>query len=179
MVRSVGPQRMVQISREVRTRRVFGLCLSSGSFIKQASTNSSSSSENWGPNLGAGSRTIWCISSMMLIEDIPSAPNSIPRLLNLLFLFFLLNANVESRCVGVLFLRSESSLSESLFFSSSRSERSSSSSTSQKGNCPVASSMSVIPSDHISDFTEYSAPWIRSGCGGMIRMPKKSRGENN
>jgi hypothetical protein len=46
-----------------------GVLLSSTSFIKHASTNASASLENLpsGPNLGAGSLTIWCMSSIMLI----------------------------------------------------------------------------------------------------------------
>jgi len=57
--------------------------------------------------------------------------------------------------VGVLF-----SSDRALAYSSSRSERLSSSSerSSQNGKRPVASSTRVIPSDQISDFTEYSAP---------------------
>lgn len=39
----------------------------------------------------------------------------------------------------------------------------SSGSSSEKGNLPVASSTSVMPRDQMSDLTEYSAPWIRSG----------------
>lgn len=40
-------------------------------------------------------------------------------------------------------------------------------SSSEKGKRPVASSTRVMPRDQMSDLTEYSAPWIRSGCGGV------------
>ena len=67
-------------TQEMCMSRVFRLCLSSGFLIKQVFTNSSASSENWGPNLGAGSQTMWDISSMMLIQyTVPFVPNSMPR----------------------------------------------------------------------------------------------------
>jgi hypothetical protein len=44
---------------------------------------------------------------------------------------------------------------------------------SQNRKQPTASSISDIPSDQMSDLTEYSATCIRSGCGDYQRKDKR------
>ena len=86
------------------------------------------------------------------------------RLTPLLFRFFFLSRRSLSAraCAAVGSARSPGRLGESVL---SKSERSESSASSEKGKRPSASSMSEIPSDQTSDLTVYCAPWIRSGCG--------------
>lgn len=63
---------------------------------------------------------------------------------------------------------------ESVFSKSDRSE-SESSSDSEKGKRPSASSMSEMPSDQTSDFTVYCAPCMRSGWIGLSLGKKRER----
>jgi len=140
-----------------RTRRSFGVFRWSGSFNRQLFTNSSAALGNLPSevNFGAGSLTMCCSSSRMLIVIPP--PWRLTPLLFLRLRFFSL--------VSSFFLSSGTGRDgESVPSKSDRSE-SSSDADSENGNRPSASSISEIPRDHTSDLTVYCAPCIRSGYG--------------
>lgn len=133
--------------RERLTSKSFGVFLASGSFNKQLSTKSSASLGNLpsGVNLGAGSFTICCSSSKILIVIPPPC-----KLTPLLFRFFLLSAFSFS---ALLRAGGRGREGDSVPSNSDRSE--SSSSDSAKGKRPRASSISEIPRDQTSDLTVY------------------------
>lgn len=145
------------------TRRSFGVCLASGSFSRQLSTKTSASLGNRpsGDNLGAGSFTICCSNSRILIVIPPPC-----RLTPLLFRFFFLSRFSFAARASARF-KFPGLLGDSVLSKSDRSE--SSDAESENGNRPKASSISDIPSDHTSDLTVYCAPCIRSGCKRCAR----------
>lgn len=140
------------------TNNSLGVGLASGSFKRHESTNCSASAENRpsGVSLGAGSFTMCCKSSRMLIV-IPPPWRLTPLDLRFSFLsVFFLDTAAEIAGRWLPGLEGERV--------PSRSERSESSeSESAKGNRPRASSIKLIPNDHTSDFTVYCAPCMRSG----------------
>lgn len=140
-----------------QTRSSLGVFLASGSFNRQASTNSSASFGNRpsGVNRGAGSFTICCRSSRMLIV-MPPPCRLTPLLFLLSFFFVFCFVGSPDR------LRTPGREGESVF---SYSESVSSSDDCEKGNRPRANSIREIPRDHTSDLTVYCAPCIRSGFG--------------
>lgn len=151
-----------QVKHQVLTKRSFGVLLVSGSLYKQLSTKSSASEGNRpsGVNLGAGSFTICCNSSKILIVIPPPC-----KLTPLLFRFFFLSAFSLSSLVLIVDRGKPASgpgrEGERVPSKSERSE--SSDEESAKGNRPRASSMREMPRDQTSDLTVYCAPCIRSG----------------
>lgn len=164
--------------------------LMSTSFSKQASTNCSACFVNLpSGNRGAGSLTIWCINSIMDMVFPP--PCRLTPLLFLLVWWWWLwwwwwgwwdgaggcwvavtvGVGVDDdefiNCIfavaAVIMTTLSSSKSGNWVAIGGDVVTKSDSSVSEKGKRPVASSTSVMPRDHISDLTEYSAPWIRSG----------------
>jgi hypothetical protein len=147
------------------TSRSFGVPLSSGSFSKQLSTNASASLGNRpsGVNLGAGSFTICCNSSKILIVIPP--PCRLTPLLFLLSFFEVCVLGVPRRARRAGSPAREMEPGRAGESVPSRSERSESSEEdSEKGKRPRASSMREMPRDQTSDLTVYCAPCIRSGC---------------
>lgn len=145
------PQNKSEI--KILTRRSFGVFLASGSFSKQLSTKRSACGGNRpsGVSLGAGSFTICCSSSRMLIV-IPSPCKLTP----LLFLLSFLDVFFRGRGGGRPRAMDPGRRGESV---PSRSERSESSDDdSEKGKRPSANSMREIPRDQTSDLTVYCAP---------------------
>lgn len=136
------------------TSSSLGVIRASGSLNKQLSTKSSASLGNRpsGVSRGAGSFTICCNSSRMLII-MPPPCKLTPLDFRRSFFVFLSLSFLTGGKVMVLGERVPS-----------KSERSESSgSDSEKGNRPRASSINEIPSDQTSDLTVYWAPCIRSG----------------
>lgn len=137
------------------TSRSFGVFLISGSFNKQLSTKLSASGGNLpsGVNLGAGSLTICCNSSKMLIVIPPPC-----RLTPLLFLlsFFALSFRDLGKDNAAIDPIEPGRAGDRVLSKSDRSE--SSDSDSENGKRPKASSMREMPSDHTSDLTVYCAP---------------------
>lgn len=163
------------------TNNSLGVFLNSGSFNKQLSTKSSAIFGNLpsGVNLGAGSFTICCSNSNMLIVIPP--PCKLTPLLFLLSFFLCATAAAEfldpAPPAGTPKCKPEMEPGRAGESVPSRSESSSSSSDSEKGKRPRASSISEMPRDQTSDLTVYWAPWIRSGysdrssrLGGVIHM---------
>ena len=132
------------------TSKSFGVFLASGSFNKQLSMNISASRGNLpsGVSRGAGSLTICCNSSKMLIVIFPPC-----KLTPLLFRFSFFALFKGDRASDI---SRESDPGRPGERVPSRSERSESeSSDSENGKRPRASSIREMPRDHTSDFTVY------------------------
>lgn len=141
-----------------RTRRSFGVCLSSGSFNKHPSTKFSAIFGNLpsGVNLGAGSFTICCSSSKILMVIAP--PCKLTPLLFRLFFFASFSLSFfDALDFGGGRPRGWGLDGERVPSKSERSE-SSSDTESEKGKRPRASSMREMPRDQTSDLTVYCAP---------------------
>jgi len=150
----------VYLKRSKRTSKSFGVFLLSGSFNRQLSINISASFEYLpsGVNRGAGSLTICCSSSKILIV-IPPPCKLTPLLFRLSFfgVFLLIRAGGRPES------ESDPGRAGDRVPSKSESPPSSSDTDSEKGKRPRASSIKEMPSDHTSDLTVYGAPCIRSG----------------
>lgn len=149
-----------ECSNEVkrRTRRSFGVCLSSGSFNKHPSTKFSAIFGNLpsGVNFGAGSFTICCSSSKILIVIAP--PCKLTPLLFRLFFFASFSLSFfDALDFGGGRPRGWGLDGERVPSKSERSE-SSSDTESENGKRPRASSMREMPRDQTSDLTVYCAP---------------------
>ena len=147
------------------TNNSFGVFLTSGSFNRQVSTKFSASAGNRpsGVSFGAGSFTICCKSSKILMVIPPPC-----KLTPLLFRRFFLSRFSFSAAFSAFISSADRSVrllgrdvGDNVFSKSERSE--SSEDDSAKGNRPSASSINEMPRDHTSDLTVYCAPWIRSG----------------
>ena len=136
-----------EVRKESHTKSSFGVFLTSGSLNKQLSMNASAAGCVPGGNLGAGSLTMCCKSSRMLIV-MPPPWRDTPLLFRLSF--FAVDDGGKAIGPGPGFE------GESVPSKSERSE--SSSGESEKGKRPSASSIREIPRDQTSDFTVYWAP---------------------
>ncbi len=141
------------------TNKSLGVFRMSGSFSRQLSMKSSASFgyRSSGVSRGAGSFTICCRSSRMLIVIPPPC-----RLTPLLFRLSFFDVFLFIRAGGSPDSDIEPGRAGDRVLSNSESE--SSDVDSENGKRPKASSISEIPSDHTSDLTVYCAPCIRSGC---------------
>ena len=167
---SLQYRKCILLRKEIwpRTRSSLGVGLSSGVFNKQLSTKSSASrgKRPSGVNFGAGSLTICCRSSKILIV-IPPPCRLTPLLLRLSFLlvspFLSFFSRLRAGGKGIPDIE-PGRWGESVPSKSSKSDKSESDvSSSENGKRPNASSISEIPRDQTSDLTVYCAPWIRSG----------------
>lgn len=131
------------------TNNSFGFFLKPGSLRKQSSTKTCASLGNLstGTSRGAGSLTMYCRRSRIDIVGPAAAAAAAAAFAAFWFAGFPRAVVRNSRG------RSESSGDVGV----------SAESESEKGKRPRASSMRLIPNDQISDLTEYSPPWIRSG----------------